>query len=602
MGSLKPALHGRDHLPGGEDPIRFAADWVYVGTYPGDPHTTADSPPFLNGYSNPAGIQPLRFRLTIEGSIEIEGFATGGTPGLKVFTLPASYADGLDDTELRIISSDLFTPAAWRIETNGDVYLESETLPTGGLEYVYSTSTLSIADGLPGVSGAGDNRVWFDQATDLTTITKLRISHFDAGSNDLSVLLSRWDDSTTATNRGYIMIRWIHDPSQEVRFLLFEITGDVTDEGLWDEFPINFVELDRYALNWPDGTPVAIFFFRTGDKGSTGTTGATGTAGADGGIAYTYKTDTGLTDPASGNLKFDTVTLGSVTNLRISHTDGPGADITALLATWDDSTTLTNRGQVFVQKTSDPSAFIAFDISGAITDHTTWDDVAITAVASHGTFGDGDAVRVFFARTGDIGAAGATGAAGTNGATWYSGAGAPSGGTGVNGDFYLNTSTGDVYKKSSGAWGSPIENITGPTGATGATGPSSIATPGSDLTATGITRDFTAGESLAFGDPVYIKSDGNAWKAKAGIAGTFPAIGVATAAVAGGATVTVLLLGVARNDAWTWTVGGIVYAAATGGLTQTQPSATDNAIDVVGIAEAATRVYVNAQLVYLTHV
>lgn len=71
--------------------------------------------------------------------------------------------------------------------------------------------------------------------------------------------------------------------------------------------------------------------------------------------------------------------------------------------------------------------------------------------------------------TGAAGSAGATGPAGangtngTNGSTWYSGAGAPST-THTNGDFYLNTSNGDVYKQVSGAWGSPIENLTGPAG------------------------------------------------------------------------------------------------------------------------------------------
>ena len=71
---------------------------------------------------------------------------------------------------------------------------------------------------------------------------------------------------------------------------------------------------------------------------------------------------------------------------------------------------------------------------------------------------------------GATGATGPAGADGVNGSTWYSGSGAPSSGTGVNGDYYFRTSTGDVYLKSAGSWGSPIANLTGPTGATGATG------------------------------------------------------------------------------------------------------------------------------------
>ena len=53
---------------------------------------------------------------------------------------------------------------------------------------------------------------------------------------------------------------------------------------------------------------------------------------------------------------------------------------------------------------------------------------------------------------------------GANGATWYSGSGVPSSGVGVSGDYYLRTDTADIYNKVSGAWGSPILNIKGPTG------------------------------------------------------------------------------------------------------------------------------------------
>lgn len=61
-----------------------------------------------------------------------------------------------------------------------------------------------------------------------------------------------------------------------------------------------------------------------------------------------------------------------------------------------------------------------------------------------------------------IGPAGATGAAGADGSEWYEGTGAPGGGLGVNGDFYLNDANGDVYQKAGGSW-SVVANILGPT-------------------------------------------------------------------------------------------------------------------------------------------
>lgn len=62
---------------------------------------------------------------------------------------------------------------------------------------------------------------------------------------------------------------------------------------------------------------------------------------------------------------------------------------------------------------------------------------------------------------------GPAGTNGTNGATWTSGTAVPSGG--VNGNYYLRTSNGDVYLRSSGTW-SVVANLVGPTGPTGANG------------------------------------------------------------------------------------------------------------------------------------
>jgi parallel beta-helix repeat protein len=67
------------------------------------------------------------------------------------------------------------------------------------------------------------------------------------------------------------------------------------------------------------------------------------------------------------------------------------------------------------------------------------------------------------------GSKGSQGAAGENGAMWYFGASAPTNSTGIDNDYYLNNSTWDIYRKSSGSW-VLIGNIKGATGATGAQG------------------------------------------------------------------------------------------------------------------------------------
>jgi hypothetical protein len=89
-----------------------------------------------------------------------------------------------------------------------------------------------------------------------------------------------------------------------------------------------------------------------------------------------------------------------------------------------------------------------------------WDGAAWTALGVPGSVGP-------TGPTGPTGSAGAAGSAGAPGSVWYEGSGAPSSGTGVNGDYYLNTTNGDVYTKAAGAWGSPVGNLTGPTGSGG---------------------------------------------------------------------------------------------------------------------------------------
>jgi hypothetical protein len=74
--------------------------------------------------------------------------------------------------------------------------------------------------------------------------------------------------------------------------------------------------------------------------------------------------------------------------------------------------------------------------------------------------------------TGNTGATGPAGATGPTGATgqaeaWSSGAGAPAGGVGNVGDWYLNTTSGDVYEKTGASTWTLSANIRGPTGPAG---------------------------------------------------------------------------------------------------------------------------------------
>ncbi len=192
---------------------------------------------------------------------------------------------------------------------------------------------------------------------------------------------------------------------------------------------------------------------------------------------------------------------------------------------------------------------------------------------------------------GATGGTGMTGATGNTGLTGNTGAGA----TGFTG-----------FTGSTGATGATGAGPTGATGATGTTGPTGttlvLTEAPSNQAYTGITVALTYGESLVPGDPVYFASDGTVKKADADGSGTFPVLGLAMETASSGSHV-VLLQGIYRDDSlFNWTVGGLVYLSTSGALTQTAPSATDNVVQIVGIATHADRMYVNPQLVYATHV
>lgn len=133
------------------------------------------------------------------------------------------------------------------------------------------------------------------------------------------------------------------------------------------------------------------------------------------------------------------------------------------------------------------------------------------------------------------------------------------------------------------------------------------AVPGSDCLASGVTITLTAGVTVNFGDVGYLASTGKVLLGDAdAIATASCVIMCAAAQIAADAAGKFLLFGIVRNDAWTWTVGGLIYLSVTGTtgntLTQAPPSATDDVIQIVGVATHADRMFFNPQLVQVEHV
>ena len=77
--------------------------------------------------------------------------------------------------------------------------------------------------------------------------------------------------------------------------------------------------------------------------------------------------------------------------------------MSAFLLTWDDSTNTGDRGQIYITKKSAPANFAIFKVSGASTDASGYVKLAVTHVASNGSFANTDPIAVEFNRTGNVG-------------------------------------------------------------------------------------------------------------------------------------------------------------------------------------------------------
>lgn len=248
----------------------------------------------------------------------------------------------------------------------------------------------------------------------------------------------------------------------------------------------------------------------------------------------------------------------------------------------------------------DPAAAAAGDVLPS-----DWNDAHIVTGTADGATGQtgatgGTGTNGVDGATGFTGATGNTGA-GNTGATGFTGSTGPTGATGAGPTGSTGNTGGTGATGLTGGTGNT--GATGGTGGTGATGTILVEDPTiANAGYSGVTFSGTYAESLIPGDPVFVDSSGNIAKGDADTSGKFPVCGVAVETASSGSHV-VLVHGFHRHDTnYNFgTVGGLVYLSTSSGLTQTAPSATDNCVQIVGVAMAQRILFVNPQLVYATH-
>ncbi len=248
----------------------------------------------------------------------------------------------------------------------------------GGVSMQYSTTT---ADADP---GAGFIRL---NNASLNSATIMYVDDSD-GATDITAWVQSWDDSSSGS-KGFITIAGNPNPASPL--VIFKVTGAVTDASGYTKIPVAYVAGSTSISN---SAEVSIAFSPAGD-------------GDYPGLDYTFSTTTTDSDPGSGTVRFNNGTYASATAIYIDDADANGADVSAYLLSWDDSTNSANRGQIRFTKKAAPATYAIFKISGASTDASGYVKLAVAHLDSNSTFSNADAVAIEFSATGNAGTDGA---------------------------------------------------------------------------------------------------------------------------------------------------------------------------------------------------
>ena len=163
--------------------------------------------------------------------------------------------------------------------------------------------------------------------------------------------------------------------------------------------------------------------------------------GDPGGVAFAWSSTTTDSDPGAGGLRFNNSALSSVSKLFFDLAELGGADVTAWLESFDDSTTTAAKGYLYITQADTPAKWSVWKVTGSVETPTGYRKVPVSYLGGVKPTA-GARVAVQFVPAGGLGG------------SFLYGAGAPSGGAGADGDVYLNISNGDFYgPKTSGAWG-----------------------------------------------------------------------------------------------------------------------------------------------------
>jgi hypothetical protein len=270
--------------------------------------------------------------------------------------------------------------------------------------------------------------------------TALYISETDANSVSLSTRIASWPANSL------VLITKVGAPQNAI---MLTLASTATDNGAWDTFPISSASVSGTISNGDACTFVVM------PAGAAGATGADG-----GGLKWTYDSTITMAAPSAGGVRLNNATLASVTAAAIHYQCGEtgNPDVNPFVKAWDDSTNTAHRGYLILKNVGALQNFAIFDITGALTDNTTWAQLALTYITSNGSFSNGDTLLAQFSRTGDKGADGA-GSGTVTSAT--AGDGLSTSGVGSTGGSITGTGTFTEVKRVNAQTGTTYTFVTG---------------------------------------------------------------------------------------------------------------------------------------------
>jgi hypothetical protein len=122
--------------------------------------------------------------------------------------------------------------------------------------------------------------------------------------------------------------------------------------------------------------------------------------GPPGGFKQTFDSSTTDADPGDGDFRFNNATVASATEAYLDNEDADGTTITSILDQFDNSTS-TIKGRIRFEKTTDPTVWAEFNVTGSVVDGTGYRKITLQDGVSNGTFSSGNRFAINFAASGN---------------------------------------------------------------------------------------------------------------------------------------------------------------------------------------------------------